>query len=118
MPGFKDITIRRKLVIIQGGTAFIVVLLCCVFFVVNAVRTFRDSAVRKMYSVARIVGENSVSPLLFVDEDAANKILLNLDKESDIMDAVVLDNNGKVFARYTRHEGETIPLPEMERSET
>lgn len=64
-----------------------------------------------MYSVIKIIGDNSVSPLLFADMDAVNKILLQLDKEPDIKDAIVLDNTGKVFGRYTRPGTEIVSIP-------
>jgi signal transduction histidine kinase len=55
-----------------------------------------------MNSIARIAGDNSVAPLEFMDEDAARKTLQNLNREPDIQEAVVLDKNGKLFARYAR----------------
>jgi len=108
---FSNISIRSKLVIIQVATAFFVVLMCCIFFVISEVRTFKASTERQMHSVARIVGDNCVSPLLFTDADAANEILQNLSKETDIADAVVLDKTGKVFARYTRAGTQLLPFP-------
>ena len=97
-------SIKNKLIIIQTATAFIVVLVCCMFFVFNDIRTFKDSAKRKMYSLARIVGENATSTLVFLDQDAATQILMKLNKEPDIVQAAVLDKNGKLFARYIKHQ--------------
>ncbi|THU34035.1 HAMP domain-containing protein [Niastella caeni] len=102
MIGLKNASIKQKLIVIQTITAFIVVLVCCVFFVVNDIKTFKDAAVRKMYSLARIVGESAVSTLLFIDQDAASQILMKLNKEPDILEAAILDNNGKLFAKYAR----------------
>lgn len=56
----------------------------------------------KMYSVARIVGDNSVSALMVEDKNAADKVLMNLDKDPDIIAAILFDKNGKVFTRYNR----------------
>ena len=97
-------TIKKKLIIIQTTTAFIVVLVCCVFFVVNDIRTFKDAAQRQLFSLARIVGENAVPTLEFLDQDAANQILSKLNKEPDIIDAVILDKNGKLFARFAHSQ--------------
>jgi signal transduction histidine kinase len=102
MTGFKNYSIKGKLIIIQTSTAFIVVLVCCIFFVLNDIRTFKDSAKRKMYSLARIVGENATSTLVFLDQDAATQILMKLNKEPDIVQATVLDKNGNLFANYTK----------------
>jgi len=99
---FKNYSIKNKLIIIQTATAFIVVLVCCIFFVLNDIRTFKDSAKRKMYSLTRIVGENAVPTLVFLDQDAATQILMKLNKEPDIALASIFDKNGKLFARYSR----------------
>jgi signal transduction histidine kinase len=72
------------------------------FFVLNAISTFKDAAKRKIYSLARVVGENAVSTLVFLDQDAATQILTKLNKEPDITQAAVLDKDGKLFARYVR----------------
>lgn len=100
MAPYKNISIRKKLIIIQSTTAFLALLICCSVFVVNGVETFKSSAERKMQSVARIVGANSVSPLLFMDAAADSNILDKLHGEPDILDAVVLDKTGKYFAAY------------------
>ncbi|MFL5747478.1 MAG: ATP-binding protein [Niastella sp.] len=102
MAVFKNLSIKNKLIIIQTTTAFIVVLVCCIFFVLNDIRTFKDAARLKMFSLARIVGENAVSTLVFLDQDAATQILMKLNKEPDITQAAVLDKNGKLFASYSR----------------
>ena len=104
MTVLKNLSIKNKLIIIQTTTAFIVVLVCCIFFVLNDIKTFKDASRRKLYSLARIVGENAVSTLVFLDQDAATQILMKLNKEPDITQAVVLDKNGKLFASYSREQ--------------
>ncbi len=104
-------SIKSKLIFIQSATALLAVFFCAAIFVINDIKIFKENSVRKMYSVIRIVGDNSVSPLQFVDKDAANKILLNLDKEPDIKDAILVDKSGNVFARYTRPGAVVLPLP-------
>src|SRR5687767_13301085 len=112
MTAFKNLSIKNKLTIIQSVTAFIVVLVCCIFFVTNDIRTFKESASRKIYSLARIAGENALSALVFMDQDAATQILSKLNKEPDIVQAIILDKNGKLFARYSRVQPEkNIPVP-------
>jgi signal transduction histidine kinase len=106
MKGLKNLSIKNKLILIQIITAFIVVLVCCIFFVFNDIRTFKESAGRKIYSLARIAGENALSTLVFMDQDAATQILSKLNKEPDIVQAVILDKDGKLFARYTKVQPE------------
>src|SRR5687767_2729834 len=110
MTAFKNLSIKNKLTIIQSVTAFIVVLVCCIFFVTNDIRTFKESAERKIYSLARIAGENALSTLVFMDQEAATQILSKLNKEPDIVQGIILDKNGKLFARYSRVQGENGPF--------
>ncbi|MCS3795039.1 ATP-binding protein [Niastella sp. OAS944] len=100
MTWFKNLSIKNKLILIQTTTAFIVVLICCIFFVLNDIRTFKESGKRKLFSLARIVGENAISTLVFFDQDAATQILSKLNKEPDISEAILLDKNGKLFAKH------------------
>lgn len=104
MTWFKNLSIKNKLILIQTTTAIIVALVCCIFFVLNDINTFKDTGKRKLYSLARIVGENAVSTLVFLDQDAATQILSKLNKEPDITEATVLDKNGKLFASYAREQ--------------
>src|SRR4051812_26849331 len=100
---FKNIPISRKLVIIQAVTATAALVICCSIFVAIGISVFRSSAEKKMLSIARIVGANSVSALIFMDSEADSVILHKLQQETDIIDAIVLDRRGKVFASYYRH---------------
>jgi PAS domain S-box-containing protein len=111
MAGFANSSIKRKLIIIQSVTAFLAVLICCVIFLLNNIKIFKGSAVTKLQSIARIVGDNAASPLVFVDAEAGHTILRNLENEPDIMDAVILDKTGKIFCRYTRPGKEVLPVP-------
>ena len=108
---FGNFSIKQKLIFIQATTAFLAVLLSAAIFVINDIKIFKESAIRKMGSVIRIVGDNSLSSLQFGDNKTANELLLNLDKELDIKDAAVLDSSGAVFARYTRQGTEAVPFP-------
>lgn len=112
MTWFKNLSIKNKLILIQTTTAFIAVLICCIFFVFNDINTFKESGKRKLFSLARIVGENAISTLVFLDQDAATQILSKLNKEPDIAEAFILDRNGKLFAKHSREQpaSDTIDL--------
>jgi signal transduction histidine kinase len=112
MKKFNDISIRNKLVIIQATTAFLALVVCCALFVVNGIGTFRSSTERKMESLARIVGSNSVSALVFMDPQADSAILRKLSQETDIVDAMVFDKKGKLFASYKR-DGPALSNPNV-----
>jgi signal transduction histidine kinase len=98
MSTLKNISIRNKLITIQAVTALVGLLICSALFVFIGINTFKKSTVGKMYSIARIVGESSVAPLQFMDQDAAHRVLVNLNHETDIKEAILLDKRGVVFA--------------------
>jgi signal transduction histidine kinase len=102
MADFSNITLRSKLIIIQSVTAFVAVLFCCTVFVVNDINTFKESSVRNISSIAEVIGVNSASPLLFMDKDAANKILSNLKNNPAILNAEIFDKTGKRFVSFTK----------------
>lgn len=102
MKKINNISIRNKLIIIQATTAFIALLICCSIFTYSGIKTFKSASVRKTYSVARIAGTNTISALIFMDQDAAKKVLEKLNNEPDIQYAVLFDKHGKVFSIFSR----------------
>src|ERR1700722_6434714 len=100
MAQFKNISIRKKLIIIQVATAFIAVLMCCSIFVYNNIKVFKEASVSSKNSIAEIVGINAASTLEFMDRDAANAMLQKLKSNPSIINAIILDKTGKEFARY------------------
>jgi hypothetical protein len=109
MAEFINISIRNKLILIQVATAFIAAMICSAFFLFNDIKTFKSSEVRNKNSIAEIIGVNLIPPLLFNDQDAANKIFLHLDDNPSILNAAVLDKNGKKFAGYIKKGGAPLP---------
>src|SRR6476660_1615367 len=107
----KNISIRNKLITIQSVTALVALLICCVLFVFIGLNTFKTATVRKMYSIARIVGESSIAPLRFMDQDAAHRVLVNLNREPDIKEAVLLDKKGVVFANNKDTNKTSVSVP-------
>jgi signal transduction histidine kinase len=102
MTEFKNIAIRKKLIIIQVATAFIAVLMCCGIFVFNNVKVFTYSSIATKNSIAEIIGMNAAPALEFMDHDAANKMLMELNSNPSILNAIILDKSGKEFARYNK----------------
>jgi len=111
MAEFKNISIKNKLILIQVATAFIAAMICSAFFLFNDIKTFKSSEVRNKKSIAEIVGVNLIPPLLFNDQDAANKIFSHLDDNPSILNAVVLDKNGEKFAGYIKKGGAPFSFP-------
>ncbi len=64
--------------------------------------TLRRDLVRSLSTEAGIVGANSVTALLFDDEQAAENTLSGLHQSPQIKWAIVVRGNGQQFAQYTR----------------
>jgi signal transduction histidine kinase len=111
MESFRNISLKNKLTLIQISTAIIAVLMCCGIFVYNDIATFKKSSVNTKYSLAEIVGENSIAPLEFNDKVAANEILLHFNSIPSVLNAALLDKTGKVFARYDKRGEENFSFP-------
>ena len=105
------LSIKRKLIGIQFVTAFFVLLLASAAFVANDLRSFRLSLVTNLSSTAQLVGESSVSSLIFADEESAAAVLATLHLEPQILNACTYDADGTVFATYARPGFETFRCP-------
>lgn len=111
MIGFKNISIRRRLIIIQVATAFIAVLICCAIFVFNNIKLFRNTSIANKSTIAEIVGVNAAPTLEFADHDAAREMLQKLKSNPSILNAVILDKDGKEFARYDKAGEKMFDFP-------
>jgi signal transduction histidine kinase/DNA-binding response OmpR family regulator len=106
-----NISIHRKLILLQLATAIVVIVMCSVIFVAVDYKAMKESKVRSISSIAQVLGTNTISPLLFGDSDAAYENLTDLNVEANITNAVVIDTSGRVFASYKRPDAEPYIFP-------
>ncbi|MDF2438642.1 MAG: rpfC 3 [Bacteroidota bacterium] len=90
----------------QLTTAIVVIVLCSVIFVMIDYKAMKESKVRSISSIAQVLGTNTIAPILFGDAEAAYENLTDLNVETNITNASVIDTTGKVFASYTREGAE------------
>ena len=86
----------------------VALLLACTAFLAYDQFTFRGNLVRTLSAQAQIVGENSVSAILFDDPTAAAKTLQALHSSPDILSAAIFTPDGKRFAHYLREGGSPL----------
>lgn len=91
-----------------SGTAL---LLACVAFFSYDLISFQQSLIRTLVAEARLLGLNSVSALVFHDREAAQNTLAALGGSPDILAAVILTNDGHIFAEYRSHKGVSVQFP-------
>ncbi|MGI8772929.1 MAG: ATP-binding protein [Acidobacteriaceae bacterium] len=94
--------------LLVSGTAL---LLACVAFFSYDLVSFQRSLIRSLAAETRIVGSNSVSALLFNDQEAAQTTLAALSSSPDILGAAIVTNDGKIFAEYRSHGGSVMQFP-------
>src|SRR5215471_382922 len=111
MLSFRNLSIRRKQLLIIMLTSSIALLLACTAFTAYELVTFRKGMVRNLSTLAEIVGNNTAAALDFTDTTAASETLSALKAEPDIIGACVYAKKGGIFARYDRPSNATSFQP-------
>ena len=96
----RDKPIRQKLMAILLLTSGVVLVLTCAAFLAYEVVTFRQTTLKNLSTLGRIIGANSTASLAFRNEGDAREILSALRAEPHIVAAGLYDKDGKLFARY------------------
>jgi PAS domain S-box-containing protein len=117
MKALRELSIREKLTrvaVLASGTAL---LSASVSFATYDLFAFRNGLVRRLSTSAQIVGANSVSALLFQDQEAARTTLAALRAEPNVVRAAIYTDTGTPFASYARDGGAfaAAPLPRVEK---
>ena len=105
MKFIRDMSIRRKLVMVAMVSTGFAILTAAIAIVVNDRRDFRDTLVSETGVLAEAVGSNSASALLFMDPASASETLEALRVEPSITAACLYDAEGQPFATYARDSG-------------
>ena len=101
---FNDLSLARKIILLQLFVVFIVVFLLSGFNVLSSARLYRSSLRTKLESMAHLLGYNCTSALLFRDGADAARTLRSLEAEAHVTHAWILDDGGRPFAAYRRQE--------------
>jgi two-component system NtrC family sensor kinase len=108
MLSFRNLSLRRKQMLIIMLTSAISLLLACAVFVAYDVSRFRREMVGSVSSLAEVVGTTTTAALDFNDPAAAAQNLAALRGEPNIVRAHVHTPDGQLFATYAR---DGVPLP-------
>ncbi len=104
MSTLRDVSIKRKLMLIIMLTSVIALTLACTGFIIGEAFTFRDSMARNLSTTADVIGANSTAALVFKDRASAEEILSALGAVKSIVAAGIYTKDGLVFARYLRRD--------------
>lgn len=97
-----DLSLKRKLILLQLAVGFAVLLLYSLFHLVNDMFLYRETIGVRLASMANMLGYNSISALTFRDPRDAAKTLHSLETETQVTHAWILDAPGRPFAVYRR----------------
>src|SRR5713101_5227276 len=94
-----DWPIKQKLTAMLLISALVLVLTCAAFLAYEFV-TFRQTTLKNLSTLGRVIAANSTASLAFQNEGDAREILSALRAEPHIVAAGLYDKDGKLFARY------------------
>ena len=98
---FSNMSIRKKLVLMQVFTTVLVLIIMMIVFIASDIKEYKLRKVDSMLGIAQVLGTNSISMLQFQDQAAAIEMLAQLHNVSpEIIAAEITNNHGQVFARY------------------
>lgn len=92
--------IRRRLMTIILVTSTAALLFTCAAFFAYEYFSFRQSALRNIQTLGRIIASNSTAALAFSSPDDAREILAALRSEEHIVAAGLYDADGALFATF------------------
>jgi len=104
-------SIKQKLILIILCTTGITLLLASVAFVTISVISFRESLIKDLSTLAKVVGINSEGALVFDDRFTAERHLSAFRANTGIVYACIYRADGTVFAAYAASEGGNAVTP-------
>ena len=110
---FAETSLKTKLTTIMLATSGLVLLLASGAYVCSEIASFRNSLINKTTALAKVIGANSASALLFHDLPTAEAILASLSNEPGIRLALIFDKNLKPYAQYQPVDPPGAKKPEL-----
>jgi PAS domain S-box-containing protein len=112
MPKTPQYSISKKLTLMNVLVSAVALLLASSGFCAYDLYSFRMALVRNVSIQAQIIGDNTVSAVLFNDPQSAEKTLSALRANPNLMYAQIYTRDGQPFAAYWRDgTGESKVLP-------
>jgi len=116
MNTFRYFSIRKKLILIMMLTTGIIILMVSALFIMNELITFRFGIIKRLTTLAKVVGINSIAAITFNDQKAAEETLTGLSAEPNIVVAGIYKADGNIFAEYykdVQHNDPNLKIKEI-----
>ncbi|MBU1936952.1 PAS domain S-box protein [bacterium] len=108
---FRNLSIRRKLNIINMIITVIALFLAYTAFIVYDITAFKKSMVINISTLAEMIGANSSAAITFDNAKDATETLATLAAEKDIEAVAVYTREGHLFAQYQQENRIASPFP-------
>ena len=112
MTPFRDLPIRRKLVIMTLASTAVALLIASGGFLIWDVLTFRAEIERDINSQVRIITENAAPAMVFSDEKTAGETLAALQLRPRVLMGCLYSQDGALLATYHRADSTPCPMPQ------
>src|ERR1700686_3919079 len=112
MARFRDLSIRRKLLIINMLTTSTALGLACTAFITYERLRFQAEIDRQLSTVADVIGTSARSALASHDHAGAQEVLRGLAAEPRILAACLFEADGGISACYARDPGAGRVFPQ------
>jgi signal transduction histidine kinase/ActR/RegA family two-component response regulator len=109
MKRFRDLPIRRKLLLLTLASSATALALASGGFLAWDIAQYRSDVVQDIDAQAAIVADNSAAPLAFRDARAATETLALMRLRPRVSVACLYDAQGQPFASYLRSPSERCP---------
>ncbi len=104
-----NLSIRKKLIAIILIATSTVMAIGFSVIIYNDINEFKLDVSNNSIINARLVGDESVSPLAFSDSEGAREILQRFNSIPSIINAIIYDHDDNIFATYDRESAEALP---------
>lgn len=104
-----NLSIRVKIRGLVLFSALLALGLCCATFITNHYHFASQAKTQQLESLAEVLGANSSAAVVFDDSEAADQLLLSLNKQPMVSAAWIHNLDREIFSRYVTADGEEDP---------
>ncbi len=113
MKFFRDLSIKKKIFLIIFTVTFSALATGFTVMIVGDIKELKSEMVKNVTLISKVIGDYSVSDLIFRDPGEAFHTLSRLQTIPQIEFAVIYDNTGYPFALYHKSSSDTTPAPSI-----
>ncbi len=105
----QNLSIRKKLITIILIVTSAVMTIGFSVIIYNDINEFKHDTSNNSIINARLVGDESVSPLAFGDAEGAKEVLQRFNSIPSIFNAIIYDQDDNIFATYNKDATQQLP---------